>query len=118
MKSFTRTLKGMIVINLLIGVLFLVWPGAHADAGATVGMRGLGLMLILLSLALAPAAFLPLANRYLALLAAVAQATLGVYFVFAGPQFRWLLAVYAFVTAGALVATFWRGFRDDLMARP
>lgn len=124
MKSFARTLKVMIVINVLIGLLFLIWPEALTESSAgyigyeTTWARGLGLMLILFSFALVPAAILPLTNRYLALLAAFTQSLLGIYFLCAGPNLRWLLVIYAFVVAYLLLATFWRGFRDDLMARP
>lgn len=122
MNSFTRTLKLMIAANVLIGVLFLVWPGVLADGGHTdgsdAGVRGLGLALILLSFAVAPAALFPLANPYLALFAAVAQVVLGLFFLFATPDLWWLLGLYAFVIAYLLAATFWQGFRADLMARP
>jgi hypothetical protein len=87
-------------------------------ARRALGERGAGLFLILLSLALLPAAVFALANRYLALFAAAAQVLLGLFFAFSGARLAWLLAIYMFVAAYLLFAAFWRGFRHYLMSKP
>ena len=124
MDTFRRTLKVVIAVNILLGLVLLIWPGLIADgydAYAAVDRtwtRGLGLVLILLSLSFVPSAVLPLANRYLGLLAAAAQLVIGLFFLIAMVDLWWLLAAYAFIVSYLLFATFWRGTREHLMSKP
>jgi hypothetical protein len=124
MANYERILRIVILIDGLLGLLLLLWPGLVAggslehSGGASTWGRGAGLFLILLSLALLPAAIFALANRYLALFAAAAQVLLGLFFAFSGARLAWLLALYLFVAAYLLFAAFWRGFRQYLMSKP
>jgi hypothetical protein len=124
MANYERILRIVILINALLGFILLLWPcllaGASGedDEWAGTWARGAGLFLILLSLALLPAAIFAMANRYLALFAALAQASLGLFFAFSDARLDWLLAIYCFASAYLLVATFWRGFRQYLMSKP
>jgi len=117
MANYERILRIVILIDGLLGLVLLLWPGLVAGGplehgGASTWGRGAGLFLILLSLALLPAAVFALANRYLALFAAAAQVLLGLFFAFSGAHLAWLLAIYLFVAAYLLFAAFWRGFRQ------
>jgi hypothetical protein len=124
MANYERILRIVILIDGLLGMLLLLWPGLVAGGsldhggGASTWGRGAGLFLILFSLALLPAAVFALANRYLALFAAAAQVLLGLFFAFSGARLAWLLALYSFVAAYLLFAAFWRGFRQYLMSKP
>jgi hypothetical protein len=124
MANYERILRIVILIDGLLGLVLLLWPGLVAGGpseyggGASTWGRGAGLFLILLSLALLPAAVFALANRYLALFAAAAQVLLGLFFAFSGAHLAWLLAIYLFVAAYLLFAAFWRGFRQYLMSKP
>lgn len=124
MANYERVLRIVILINGLLGLVLLFWPGLVAGdslehgGGASTWGRGTGLFLILLSLALLPAAIFAIANRYLALLAAAAQIVLGLFFAFSGAHLAWLLAVYLFVAAYLLFAAFWRGFQQYLTSKP
>ena len=124
MANYQRILRIVILINGLLGLVLLLWPGLAAGVSVeysddtSTWARGAGLLLILLSLALLPAAVFTLANRYLALFAAAAQVLLGLFFAFSGARLAWLLAIYLFVAAYLLFAAFWRGFRQYLMSKP
>ena len=124
MANYERVLRIVILIDGLLGLVLLLWPGLVAGSplehggGASTWERGAGLFLILLSLALLPAAVFALANRYLALFAAMVQVLLGLFFAFSGAHLGWLLAIYLFVAAYLLFAAFWRGFRQYLMSKP
>jgi hypothetical protein len=123
MTGYERILRVVILIDGLLGLVLLLWPSLVApDAvhhhAVTAWRRGVGLSLILLSLALLPAAVFSLANRYLAVLAAASQLILGLFFAFSGARFGWLLAIYFFVSAYLLLAAFWRGLRQYLMSKP
>lgn len=123
MTDYERILRIVIIIDGLLGVVLLLWPStlagdvAHHHA-ATTWTRGAGLSLILLSLALLPAAVFPLANRYLGVLAGVSQLILGLFFAFSGARLGWLLAIYFFASAYLLLSAFWRGFKQYLMSKP
>jgi hypothetical protein len=65
-----------------------------------------------------PPAVIALANRYLAVFAAVAQVLVGLFFAFSGARLAWLLAIYFFVSAYILLAALWRGFMQYLMSKP
>jgi hypothetical protein len=124
MTDYERILRAVIIIDGMLGLILLLWPSllvggaAHHSAEAATWTRGAGLSLVLLSFALLPAAIFALANRYLAVLAAASQIILGLFFVFSGARFGWLLAIYFFVSAYLLLAAFWRGFRQYLMSKP
>jgi hypothetical protein len=124
MTNYERILRVVILINALLGLLLLLWPSLLAGAPAGyeewtgTWARGAGLFLVLLSLALLPPAILALANQYLALFAAVAQLLLGLFFAFSDARVAWLLAIYCFVSAYLLFASFWRGLRQYLMSKP
>jgi hypothetical protein len=124
MTNYERILRVVILIDGLLGLILLLWPSLlagdvpHHGAAAATWTRGAGLSLILLSLALLPAAIYALANRYLAVLAGASQIILGLFFAFSGARFGWLLAIYFFVSAYLLLAAFWRGFRQYLMSKP
>ena len=124
MANYQRILRIVILIDGLLGLVLLLWPGLVAggplehSGEASTWARGAGLFLILLSLALLPAAVFALANRYLALFAAAAQILLGLFFAFSGVDLAWLLALYLFIAAYLLFASFWRGFRQYLTSKP
>lgn len=124
MANYERVLRIVIFIDGLLGLVLLLWPGLVAGGplehklDASTWTRGAGLFLILLSLALLPAAVFALANRYLALFAATVQVLLGLFFAFSGASLGWLLAIYFFVAAYLLFAAFWSGFRQYLMSKP
>lgn len=109
MANYERILRVVILIDGLLGVVLLLWPGPVAGGplkhggGASTWGRGAGLFLILLSLAL---------------FAAAAQVLLGLFFAFSGAHLAWLLAIYLFVAAYLLFAAFWRGFQQYLMSKP
>lgn len=117
MQDFKRRLRLVIAVNALLGLVLLLWPGLVAE-GAGSWTRGIGLALLLLALAVAPAAVVPQASRYLGLFAAVAQIALGLFMLFTGATIGWLFAIYAASTAYLLLSSFWRGFRAALMAKP
>jgi hypothetical protein len=123
MTNYERILRVVILIDGLLGLILLLWPSllagdaVHHGAAAT-WTRGAGLSLILLSLALLPAAIFVLANRYLAVLAAASQLILGLFFAFSGARLGWLLAIYFFASAYLLLSAFWRGFKQYLMSKP
>ena len=78
MTNYERVLRVVIFINGLLGLALLICPsflvsGLEHGAGASTWARGAGLFLSLLSIALLPPAVIALANRYLAVFAAVAQ---------------------------------------------
>jgi hypothetical protein len=123
MANYERILRIVILIDGLLGLVLLLWPCLLAASGgddewAGTWARGAGLFLILLSLALLPAAIFAMANRYLALFAALAQVSLGLFFAFSGAHLAWLLAIYGFASAYLLLAAFWRGFQQYLMSKP
>jgi hypothetical protein len=123
MTDYERILRVVIFIDSLLGLVLLLWPSLlAADAvhhhAVTAWRRGTGLSLILLSLALLPAAIFVLANRYLGVLAGASHLILGLFFTFSGARLGWLLAIYFFVAAYLLLAAFWRGFRQYLMTKP
>jgi hypothetical protein len=123
MANYERILRIVIIIDGLLGLILLLWPCLLAASGENDGWagtwtRGAGLFLVLLSLALLPAAIFAMANRYLALFAAVAQVSLGLFFAFSGARLAWLLAIYGFASAYLLLAAFWRGFQQYLMSKP
>jgi hypothetical protein len=124
MANYERILRIVIIIDGLLGLILLLWPCLIAaapggdDDWAGTWVRGAGLFLLLLSLALLPAATFAMANRYLALFAALAQVSLGLFFAFSGARLAWLLAIYGFVSAYLLLAAFWRGFQQYLMSKP
>jgi hypothetical protein len=124
MTNYERILRIVILIDGLLGLVLLLWPSLLAGApashgeGASAWPRGVGLLLILVSLALLPAAIFALANRYLALFAAGAHVLLGLFFAVSGAHLAWLMAIYFFASAYLLGTAFWRGFRQYLMSKP
>ena len=122
MASYERILRVVVPLDALLGVVLLLWPSLLAgDAGptvATIWPRAAGFLLLLLSLALLPPAIFAPANRYLAVLAAVAQAVIGLFFVVSGTPFAWLLAIAFFASSYLLAAALWRGFQQYLMSKP
>ena len=123
MTNYERVLRVVILIDGLLGLALLICPGFLASgleqgAGASTWARGAGLFLSLLSIALLPPAVIALANRYLAVFAAVAQILGGLFFAFSGARLAWLLAIYFFVSAYILLAALWRGLMQYLMSKP
>jgi hypothetical protein len=124
MATYERILRIVILIDGLLGLILLLWPSllagtpAGPDDTASTWARGAGLALLLLSLALLPAAFVALANRYLALFAAGTQALLGLFFAVSEAHLAWLLASYFFAVAYILGTAFWRGFQQYLTSKP
>lgn len=122
--SYERILRVVLVVDALIGLVLLLWPSlitaapVSSVAGASGWVRAAGLILLLLVLALVPAAAVARANRYLSALAAAVHGLLGILFVFSGAGTGWLLALYFFASAYFLATAFWRGFRDYLMSKP
>ncbi|MBK8209208.1 MAG: hypothetical protein IPK78_03865 [Rhodospirillales bacterium] len=122
MASYERILRVVVLLDALLGVVLLLSPSVLAgDAGPTaanIWPRAAGFLLLLLSLALLPPAIFAPANRYLAVLAAVAQAMIGLFFVVSGTPFAWLLAIAFFASSYLLAAALWRGFQQYLMSKP
>ena len=123
MANYERILRVVILLDALLGLVLLLWPSLLAgDAGPTTAAniwpRAAGFLLLLLSLALLPPAIFALANRYLAVLAAVAQAVIGLFFALSGTPFAWLLAIAFFASSYLLAAALWRGFQQYLMSKP
>ena len=122
--SYERILRVVLVVDALLGLVLLLCPnvimGAPVDSieGTSDWARAAGLILLLLVLALLPAAVVARANQYLSALAAAAHGLLGILFLFAGANPGWLLALYFFASAYFLGTAFWRGFRDYLMSKP
>ena len=123
MTNYERVLRVVILVDGLLGLALLIYPsflasGLEHSAEASTWARGAGLFLSLLSIALLPPAIIVLANRYLALFAAVAQVLIGLFFAFSGARLAWLLAIYFFVSAYILLTALWRGFMQYLMSKP
>lgn len=122
MANYERILRIVILLDGVLGLLLLLWPALLAGSAhgygpeASTWARGNGLLLVLLSLALLPAAFVARANRYLAVFAVAAQAMMGLFFLLAGHA--WLIVIYFLASTYLLGTAFWRGFRQDLMSRP
>ena len=124
MTSYERILRIVVLVDGLLGLILLLWPSLIAGApvayaeGTNTWARAAGLILVLLVLALLPAAFVARANRYLSAFAAAAHGLLGVFFAFSGAHLAWPLAIYFFASAYLLGAAFWREFMQYLMSRP
>lgn len=122
--SYERILRVVLVVDALLGLVLLLCPGliagapVHAIEGTRDWARAAGLVLLLLVLALLPAAVVARANQYLSALAAAAHGLLGILFLFSGANLGWLPTLYFFASAYFLGTAFWRGFRDYLMSRP
>ena len=103
MTSYERVLRVVILVDGLLGLALLICPSFLVSG---------------LSIALLPPAVIVLANRYLAVFAAVAQVLIGLFFAFSGARLAWLLAIYFFVSAYVLLTALWRGFLQYLMSKP
>ncbi len=120
--SYERILRVVLGVDALLALVLLLWPGLIMGApvdlieGASGWVRAAGLILLLLVLALVPAAVVARANQYLSALTAAAHGLLGILFVFSGGP--WLLALYFFASAYFIGTAFWRGFRDYLLSKP
>ena len=123
LSVYKRVLTVSIVLNLIVGVFILCWPGAYTallnmpDAYPATWPRHWGAQLIAINLLYLPGLWFPIKHRYPNILGILIRLLFAIFFFTQGGGFIWMGLYDGFF--GLLLAwTYWRAWRADLMAKP
>lgn len=121
-EKFRRALRVGLVLDALLGLGLLLWPGGLASLlglgqPADPWSRAAGLMVLGLAAFTLPALIRPLRHRFATLLSTAMRGALGLLFLTAGGGFLWL-CLYEAALAAAQGVLYWRAWLADLMSKP
>lgn len=123
LKIFQRTLLVVMVLDILVGLFILIWPGAFArllllpEAVPAAWPRAFGLMLLGITLFSWAGYLNPSAARWNIWSGILIRLALAVFFLIQWGAFLWL-ALYAALFCVLLFVTYRRATRAELMSKP
>ncbi len=122
-RAFKRVMTLGIILNVAIGIWLLAAPEHFVELlqlpvdPTHVWNRYAGMLLIILTGTYGSLVMFPHANTYMAAYAILLRFAFVVFFLIIGSGF-YVFAIYDVIFGVLIAATYWRGFRTDLMAKP